>query len=159
MGLRPLWFVETDSEYVFSSERGVFTVEEFVSEPRPLAPGEKMYLRLTPEGARLFPFDRYQRLVLERVLTKAYHLEGYAAHLAGPRYSSPPPLAGGSETSTENRPAPPSLNLERAYGWDRWDAGYLEALVESGNEPIGSLGYDGPIAALNPEKPNLSEFF
>ncbi|MER3602782.1 MAG: glutamate synthase, partial [Thermus sp.] len=28
-----------------------------------------------------------------------------------------------------------------------------------GNEPVGSLGYDGPLAALNPEKPNLSEFF
>ena len=159
MGLRPLWFVETDSEYVFSSERGVFTVEEFVSEPRPFAPGEKMYLRLTPDGTRLFPFDRHQRLVLERILTKTHHLEGYAAHLAGPRYNALPPLFGGGEAQVEDKPAPPSLNLERAYGWDRWDAGYLEALAENGNEPIGSLGYDGPIAALNPEKPNLSEFF
>ncbi|GEM85881.1 glutamate synthase-related protein [Meiothermus granaticius] len=158
MGLRPLWFVETEEEYVFSSERGVFTVEEFVGEPRPFAPGEKAYLRLTPDGARLFPYDRHQRLVLERILSKAHSLEGYAAHLGGPRYESIPPLAGGSEAAVEEKPAPPSLNLERAYGWDRWDAGYLEALSESGNEPIGSLGYDGPIAALNPEKPNLSEF-
>ena len=159
MGLRPLWFVETEEEYVFSSERGVFTVEEFVSEPRPFAPGEKAYLRLTPDGARLFPYDRHQRQVLERILSKSHNLEGYAAHLSGPRYESLPPIAGGSEASVEEKPAPPSLNLERAYGWDRWDAGYLDALSENGNEPIGSLGYDGPIAALNPEKPNLSEFF
>ncbi|MCS7058194.1 MAG: glutamate synthase-related protein [Meiothermus sp.] len=158
MGLRPLWFVETESEYVFSSERGVFTVEEFVSEPRPFAPGEKMYLRLTPEGARLYPFDRHQRQVLERILTKTQALEGHRVHLLGPRYETPPPLAGGVEAQVEEKPAPPSLGLERAYGWDRWDGGYLEALVESGNEPIGSLGYDGPLAALNPEKPNLSEF-
>ncbi len=158
MGLRPLWFVETESEFVFSSERGVFTVEEFVSEPRPFAPGEKMYLRLTPEGARLYPFDRHQRQVLERILTKTQALEGHRVHLLGPRYAAPPPLSGGAEAQVEEKPAPPSLGLERAYGWDRWDGGYLEALAESGNEPIGSLGYDGPLAALNPEKPNLSEF-
>nr|MBF6593139.1 glutamate synthase [Thermaceae bacterium] len=159
MGLRPLWFVETEEEYVYSSERGVFTVEEFVSEPRPFAPGEKAYVRLTPDGVRLFPYDRHQRQVLERILSKSHSLEGYAAHLSGPRYQSLPPIAGGSEIQVEEKPAPPSLNLERAYGWDRWDAGYLDALSENGNEPIGSLGYDGPIAALNPEKPNLSEFF
>lgn len=61
MGLRPLWFIETEGELIFSSERGVFTAEEFVHDPRPLAPGEKMYLRLTVEGARLFPFERHQR--------------------------------------------------------------------------------------------------
>lgn len=159
MGLRPLWFVETESELVFSSERGVFTVEEFVSEPRPFAPGEKVYVRLTPDGARMFPFDRHQRQVLERILSKSHNLEGHGVHLAGPRYGAVPPVAGGAEAQVEEKPAPPSLGLERAYGWDRWDAGYLDALAENGNEPIGSLGYDGPIAALNPEKPNLSEFF
>lgn len=50
MGLRPLWQFETPYELVFSSERGVFSAEEFVSEPKPLAPGEKVYLRLTPKG-------------------------------------------------------------------------------------------------------------
>lgn len=159
MGLRPLWFIETEGELIFSSERGVFTAEEFVHDPRPLAPGEKMYLRLTVEGARLFPFERHQRFVLEGNLAKSGALEGFRVHLAGPRYEAPPPAAGGSEAQVEEKPAPPSLGLERAFGWDRWDAAYLDALAETGNEPIGSLGYDGPLAALNPEKPNLSEFF
>ncbi|WP_018467202.1 glutamate synthase-related protein [Calidithermus timidus] len=158
MGLRPLWFIETEAEYIFSSERGVFTAEEFVGDPRPLAPGEKVYLRVTPEGVRLLPYERHQRQVLERFLAKSGTLGEYNVHLKGPRYESLPPLSGGAGAGVEEKPAPPSLNLERAFGWDRWDAGYLDTLAETGNEPIGSLGYDGPLAALNPEKPNLSEF-
>ncbi len=159
MGLRPLWQFETPYEIVFSSERGVFSAEEFVSEPKPLAPGEKVYLRLTPEGPRLLPFDRLQRLVLERAQART-PLAGLRVHIDGPRWEAPPPLTGGSEERVvEERPAPPPLGLERAFGFDRWDQAYLEALIKTGNEPIGSLGYDGPLAALNPEKPNLSEFF
>jgi glutamate synthase (NADPH/NADH) large chain len=158
MGLRPLWQFETPYEVVFSSERGVFSAEEFVSEPKPLAPGEKVYLRLTKEGAKVLPFDRYQRLVLERLAART-RVEGYRIHLQGPLRQAPPPVAGGSEAQVEEKPAPPPLGVERAYGWDRWDGAYLEALAKTGNEPIGSLGYDGPLAALNPEKPNLSEFF
>ena len=41
MGLRPLWQVETEDDYVFSSEPGVVSVERMCSEPKPLAPGEK----------------------------------------------------------------------------------------------------------------------
>jgi glutamate synthase (NADPH/NADH) large chain len=158
MGLRPLWFVETPDEYVFTSERGVFSAEEFAAEPKPLAPGEKMGVRLLPEGARLVPFHRHQRLVYERVSART-PLSGYRRHLAGPLWEGPAPVEGGSEAQVEERPAPPPLGLERAFGFDRWDAAYLEALVKTGNEPVGSLGYDGPLAALNPEKPNLSEFF
>ena len=44
LGLRPLWFVETEKEYVLSSERGVFQLETMVRDARPLAPGEKMGL-------------------------------------------------------------------------------------------------------------------
>lgn len=159
MGLRPLWLIETKDEYVFSSERGVFTAEEFLSDPRPFAPGEKVYVRLGAEGTRLLPYDRHQKQTLERTTAKMSAIEGLGVHLAGPRYPTVPPVAGGAEAEIEEKPAPPGLGLERAYGWDRWDAGYLDSLAETGNEPIGSLGYDGPLAALNPEKPNLSEFF
>lgn len=44
LGLRPLWLVETEKEYVLSSERGVFQLETMVRDARPLAPGEKMAL-------------------------------------------------------------------------------------------------------------------
>ncbi len=158
MGLRPLWFVETDREYVFASERGVFSVEEFVKEPRPLAPGEKITVRLEDEGTRIFPYDRHQRLVLERVLRKSRVPEGVRRHLEGPR-RPPARLSGGSEKGVEAVYARPSMGLKRAFGWDRWDEAYLGYLVKDASEPVGSLGWDGPLAALNPEKPNLAEFF
>ncbi len=42
LGLRPLWFVETEKEFIFSSERGAIPLEVMTSDPRPLAPGEKI---------------------------------------------------------------------------------------------------------------------
>ncbi len=42
LGLRPLWFSETEKEYIFSSERGAIPLENMVSDPRALAPGEKI---------------------------------------------------------------------------------------------------------------------
>ena len=41
LGLRPLWRVETADDFIFSSEPGVVSVGEMVSEPLPLGPGEK----------------------------------------------------------------------------------------------------------------------
>lgn len=46
LGLRPLWFVETEKEYIISSERGAIPLESMVSDPRALAPGEKMALHV-----------------------------------------------------------------------------------------------------------------
>ncbi|MFL7867215.1 MAG: glutamate synthase central domain-containing protein, partial [Anaerolineales bacterium] len=48
IGLRPLWFVETEKEYIFSSERGAIPLEVMVADPRPLGPGEKMAIKLRP---------------------------------------------------------------------------------------------------------------
>ena len=45
LGLRPLWHVETKDEHVFASERGFVPLEEYVTDPVPLAPGERVALR------------------------------------------------------------------------------------------------------------------
>ena len=37
LGLRPLWALESQQDFVFSSEPGVVSVEEMVSEPKPMA--------------------------------------------------------------------------------------------------------------------------
>lgn len=42
LGLRPLWFMETEKEFIFSSERGAIPMDNMMTEPRALAPGEKM---------------------------------------------------------------------------------------------------------------------
>ena len=41
LGLRPVWKVETESSYIFSSEPGVVSPTEYVAEPKPLAPEKK----------------------------------------------------------------------------------------------------------------------
>ncbi len=46
LGLRPLWFGETDKEYFASSERGVYPLDVMSVSAKPLAPGEKIALRV-----------------------------------------------------------------------------------------------------------------
>ena len=52
LGLRPLWQVETEDDFVFSSEPGVVSVHAMVSEPKPLAPGEKALVLIDRERKR-----------------------------------------------------------------------------------------------------------
>src|SRR5680860_1315040 len=49
LGLRPLWQIETTEDFVFSSEPGVVAVGEMISEPKPLAPGEKAMVAIDRE--------------------------------------------------------------------------------------------------------------
>ncbi len=55
LGLRPLWQVETEDDFVFSSEPGVVSVHSMVSEPKPLAPGEKALVADRPRAQALDP--------------------------------------------------------------------------------------------------------
>ena len=55
LGLRPLWQVETEDDFVFSSEPGVVSVTTMVSEPKPLAPGEKALVADRPRSASARP--------------------------------------------------------------------------------------------------------
>ena len=46
-----------------------------------------------------------------------------------------------------------------AFGWQRDDVKLCQQMASNGAEPIGSLGYDGPLAALSPERQNLADYF
>ena len=55
LGLRPLWQIEAHDAYVFSSEPGVVAVADMTGEPKPLAPGEKVLVRIKRDhSARLY---------------------------------------------------------------------------------------------------------
>src|SRR5207244_2393236 len=41
----------------------------------------------------------------------------------------------------------------------RDDVKLCQQMASNGAEPIGSLGYDGPLAALSPERQNLADYF
>ncbi len=45
------------------------------------------------------------------------------------------------------------------FGWQRDDVKLVQQMASNGQEPVGSLGYDGPLAALSPERQNLADYF
>lgn len=67
LGLRPLWFGETEKEYFATSERGVYYLDAMTSDPKPLAPGEKIALKINPgHSIELLDYSGIQRHVLSR---------------------------------------------------------------------------------------------
>jgi glutamate synthase (NADPH/NADH) large chain len=67
LGLRPLWFGETEKEYFASSERGVYPLDMMSSDPKPLAPGEKIALIIKPgRSIEVLDYPAIQRHVLQR---------------------------------------------------------------------------------------------
>ena len=84
LGLRPLWFGETEKEYFWSSERGVIPLGSMVNDPAPFAPGEKMVACLSGGIIRLHANEGVQRLVLERVHQKGYNFDDAHKRVPGP---------------------------------------------------------------------------
>ena len=192
LGLRPLWFAETEKEIVFTSERGVLPFETLVRDPKPLAPGEKIAVKLHADGSvEVIPYHQLQwhiyRRWQERFAAEEKVMETVAVGAArstvsavaswtlpngqNGRFES---LSGGNgaevvanETPSLSLPTHPLLTSERsrkvnlmgAFGWGNEEVDYIEAVASSGKEPIGSLGYDGPLAVLAPEGHNLADYY
>ena len=162
LGLRPLWQVETGDDFVFSSEPGVVSVAKMVSEPKPLAPGEKALVGIDRERKRstLHAHDEMLRIVRDRWLER----NGVAE--AGPydrALQTGGPLEGGEVPGySDAGPEEPVKVTDRVlagFGWQRDDVKLVQQMASNGAEPIGSLGYDGPLAALSPERQNLADYF
>ncbi|MEP7285111.1 MAG: glutamate synthase-related protein, partial [Chloroflexota bacterium] len=147
MGLRPLWTGETEKDYYFSSEQGVVPLEQNIRDPRPLGPGEKIVLNVYRGSTVRVLGDRELR---QEVLRRARVLKP----VGQPKISE--------HTPTWIAPAAPG-NLETwraATGWYRGDRDIAVEMSDKGADPIGSLGYDGPLAVLSQDGPrNLAEFF
>ncbi|HWJ43009.1 MAG TPA: glutamate synthase central domain-containing protein, partial [Solirubrobacterales bacterium] len=162
MGLRPLWQVETEDDYVFSSEPGVVSVERMCSEPKPLAPGEKALVLIDRSARRstLHPHDEMLRIVCDRWLARngAEAVARYerALETGGPLEGADVP--GYSDAGPEE-PVKVADRVLAGFGWQRDDVKLVQQMASNGAEPVGSLGYDGPLAALSPERQNLADYF
>jgi glutamate synthase (NADPH) large chain len=162
MGLRPLWKLETSDDYIFSSEPGVVSVHDMVSEPLPLGPGEKFLVTIDREKrfARLYEHAEMQRLVARRWAerTGGAIADGYTRALitGGPLEGAEIP---GYTAAGPSEPVKTSDRVLAGFGWQRDDVKLCQQMASNGAEPIGSLGYDGPLAALSPERQNLADFF
>ncbi len=162
MGLRPLWQVETGDDFVFSSEPGVVPVSKMVSEPKPLAPGEKALVSIDRAQKRstLYAHDAMLRIVRDRWLARS-GAEAVAAYDRA--LDTGGPLEGGevpgySDAGPEE-PVKVSDRVLAGFGWQRDDVKLVQQMASNGSEPVGSLGYDGPLAALSPERQNLADYF
>ena len=157
MGLRPLWWVETEEFYVVSSEPGVVPVADLIIDPAPLAPGEKVALVTGDDGApRVLDYPALQREVYARAKSRG----------ALPTAEARARLAGGLdpvavEEYPDEEPDAPELGLDlllASAGWIESDKQQLQFHADRGAEPIGSLGWDGPLGPFTPVPMPLSDY-
>ncbi|MBZ0278092.1 MAG: hypothetical protein K8I60_18235, partial [Anaerolineae bacterium] len=201
LGLRPLWFGETEKEYFASSERGVYPLTTISSNPKPLAPGEKVALKITPGRAvEVLNYPAIQHHVLQRHQERGWRPEHELKdrlHDFQRRTGTFPALpksdtgnGGNSSSGTMNAPAsaavlvaeapaplpystPDTLTVPRpwsetvplnantlaALGWERYHVSVVQTMAEIAKEQVGSLGWDGPLAALSQTRMNIADYF
>lgn len=162
LGLRPLWFGESDYDYFLSSEKGVIDLESTITDPRPLGPGEKIAI-VAPRGKRadVFDYDRFQDRLLHLMKQRKGVLDCMKFLRGGPVASSsaqdiiPEALPANIAQVTHRN------NLLAAFGWHEYDINILKRSALEGKDVIGSMGHQGPLAALMPENalPNVSDYF
>ncbi|UPM54915.1 glutamate synthase-related protein [Gottfriedia acidiceleris] len=144
LGLRPVWLLETNDYYVFSSEQGILSPELFISEPHALSPGEKVGINLLKDRAQLLTHRELSHFVTTKLNEKLTMN-----------------LANKEANSTDYvEHSPPSIHPFEygAFGWQKEQIQLVEQMAEKGAEPIRSLGHDAPLACLDEARKNLSDF-
>jgi glutamate synthase (ferredoxin) len=143
-GLRPSrYYVTTDDRIILSSEVGVVDLppEAVVRKDR-LRPGQMLVVdtregRIIPDAEikeRIAGERPYRALIAERIVS--------VADLGGKAEES----AAGEESL---------VNLLRAFGYTREEVEKgIKPLAEKAEDPLGSMGYDAPLAVLS-RKPQL----
>jgi len=165
LGLRPLWFGESDYNYYLSSEKGVVDLEDTATDPRPLAPGEKIAL-LSMEGRRavVFNYQAYQRQLVKLAQARKDLLEKVDSYYEDiPVYIGEEVRLGNLLDKSRPRKSPGEMvkdNYLAALGWLKYDVDIRKKTATLGRAVIGSMGYQGPLACFNTDAlPNISEYF
>lgn len=164
LGLRPLWFGESDYDYYLSSEKGVVDLEDTIGDPKPLAPGEKIAL-MSVKGRKTVVFDYTQ---FQKRVTRLMKARGKALECVDSLYTAIPEQQGDKKYLQDFMPDAnriPTLEFARegvlaAFGWQKYDVDIRKKTATIGRAVIGSMGYQGPLACLNEDGlPNVSEYF
>ena len=69
------------------------------------------------------------------------------------------PTSPATSAAGPAEPVKVAESILAGFGWQRDDVKLCQQMASNGPEPIGSLGYDGPLAALAPERQNLADYF
>ncbi|WP_139892659.1 glutamate synthase-related protein [Bacillus sp. D386] len=148
LGLRPLWMMETSTSYLFGSEPGVISPTEYVANPKPIGPGEKVGLKWNGDSIELYEYITYQEEVFKRFNKRLNFTESR-------NRLNPPDVKEHTFAQEEDKI---QNGQYKAFGWERDHIQLIEQMAEKGAEPIRSLGHDAPLAALNPERKNIADF-
>ena len=151
-GLRPARYIVTDDDLVvLASEAGVLPIPEsrIVKKWR-LQPG-KMFL-IDLEQGRIID-DK----TLKDQLANSKPYRQWIERLRLKLDSLPAPESG---VVQEARSTVPMLDLQQAFGWTQEDYKFiLEPMAQSGEEGIGSMGNDSPLAVLSSKNKPLYNYF
>ncbi|MCZ4341451.1 glutamate synthase large subunit [Sphingomonadaceae bacterium G21617-S1] len=154
-GLRPARFLVTDDDHVImASESGVLPVaEENIVRKWRLQPGKMLLI------------DMEQGRIIEDEEIKASLADAkpYAKWLESTQYKLKDLDAVRTpETETPTLPNDPQALLDRqqAFGYSQEDISkFLEPMARNGDDPIGSMGTDTPIAVLSSRSRLLYDYF
>lgn len=148
-GLRPARYIITDDDRVImGSEVGVLSVpEERIVKKWRLQPG-KMFLIDLEEG-RIIDDEELKRTLSGDKPYQAWLDESQI------RLSSLPVDEAPERTDNE-----PLLSRQQAFGYTQEDLKFLMApMADSGEEALGSMGADNPVAVLSNQPKPLSNYF
>src|SRR5258706_884815 len=171
LGLRPLLHVETHDSHVFASERGFVPLERYVRDPYPLGPGERVALRRDASGWRFLDQTAVQARFASEREARLVARDGVRGRLdcGGPEAALPSVPKRGALREPPRRweIGTPTDELEdvarrreqqfAALGFEPDDLRMAQHMAETAGEPIGSPGWDGPLAALSNRRPNLAD--
>ena len=152
-GLRPARYIVTDDDHVImASEAGVLPVpEERIIRKWRLQPGKMLLIDL--EEGRIIGDDE--------IKAKLAAEHPYEAWLKQTQYKVSE-LPEPTETTTPARTNDPStrLALQQVFGYTQEDLQFfLEPMAKDGDDPVGSMGTDTPIAAFSNKPKVLYNYF
>src|SRR5216110_2152451 len=148
-GLRPARYIVTDDDHVImASEAGVLPVpEEKITRKWRLQPG-KMLLIDFEEGLIVDDDEIKRKLAAEHP---------YAAWLEATQFNL-------SDLETEKTPPlksrVPLLDRQQAFAYTQEDLKFImQPMAAAGEEPVGSMGNDSPLAVLSSKDKTLYHYF
>src|SRR4051794_1647068 len=152
-GLRPARYVITDDDHVIlASESGVLPVpEEKIIRKWRLQPGKMLLIDL--EEGRIIGDDE-----IKQKLASEHPYDSWLKQTQWKLEELPDPPEG-TVPAVPNDPSI-RLDLQQAFGYTTEDIQFfLEPMAQEGDDPIGSMGTDTPIAALSNRPKLLYNYF